>query len=513
VSGLVEKVHSAYPYWTNLMARESASIDLVLPPRPPEAGAGRWLYGAIREAILAGRLPPGARLPATRDLAAQYALARGTVVQAFEELQGEGYLEARVGSGTRVSPTLPDSLLTLALPARRGGAAPVRRRTRPLSSFGRRLVPLRNLEPGPIRAFRANQPALDLFPMKLWAQIAGRRLRRAGADLLLSCPPLGYPPLRQAVADYLGAARGVACTAERVAIVSGVQEGMDLAARLLLDPGDRAAVENPGYDGARHVFEALGARVVAVPVDEEGMRVEPAALAGARLVYVTPAHQFPLGVGMSLARRLALLEWAAAAGAVIFEDDYDGEYRYSGHPLPALQGLDRHGQVLFAGSFSKVLFPSLRLGYVVVPDDLVERFAALLSITHRHAPLLAQAVLAEFIAEGYFGRHLRRMRAVYAERLGVLLEGAAQHLAGRLEISDVEAGLQTVGWLAPGLTAERAAAAAARRRVEVLPLDPTWHGRAPRQGLVLGFAAVAPPEIRRGVRDLAAALEREMRAH
>ena len=495
------------------MVKETTRIELVLPPRPAGTAAGRWLYGAIREAILGGRLAPGARLPSSRDLAAQYALARGTVVQAFEELTGEGYLEARVGSGTRVSPTLPDSLLAVAAPARQGVPTAPRRRARPLSSFGRRLAPLRNLEPGPIRAFRANQPALDLFPMKLWAQIAGRSLRRAGTDLLLSCPPLGYPPLRQAVAAYLGAARGVACTPERVAIVSGVQEGLDLAARLFLDPGDRVAVEDPGYDGARLTFETLGARVAAVPVDEEGMQVDEAALAGARLVYVTPAHQFPLGVGMSLARRLALLEWAAASGALIFEDDYDGEYRYSGRPLPALQGLDRHGQVLFAGSFSKVLFPSLRLGYLVVPDDLLDRFAALLSITHRHAPPLAQAVLADFIADGHFGRHVRRMREVYAERLAALLEAAKQHLAGLLEISDVEAGLQTVGWLAPGLGAEPAAAAAARRRVEVLPLDSTWHGRAPRQGLVLGFAAVAPPEIRRGIRDLAVALESARRAH
>jgi len=224
---------------------------------------------------------------------------------------------------------------------------------------------------------------------------------------------------------------------------------------------------------------------------------------------VTPAHQFPTGVAMSLPRRLALLEWARSSGALIFEDDYDSEYRYGGRPLPALQGLDRHGQVLFAGSFSKVLFPSLRLGYLVVPADLVDAVGATLSVTNRHAPLLEQAVLADFIAGGHFSRHVRRMRQVYAERLAVLLEHAAERLAGLLEISGVEAGLQTVGWLRGGIDGEAAARAAARRRVEVTPLSRYSRGAAPREGLQLGFAAVDPPEIRRGVDDLAAALAEE----
>jgi GntR family transcriptional regulator/MocR family aminotransferase len=317
---------------------------------------------------------------------------------------------------------------------------------------------------------------------------------------------MGYGPLRDAVADYVRTARGVQCTSDQVAIVSGVQEALDLVTRLFVDPGDRVCMEDPGYPGAALAFEARGARVVGLAVDDEGMTIPRG---DARLVYVTPGHQFPLGISMSLRRRLALLEWARGAGAVILEDDYDSEYRYSGRPVPALQGLDRRGIVLFAGSFSKVLFPSLRLGYVVLPPDLVDIVTATLSITSRHAPLIDQAILGDFIAEGHFARHVRRMREIYAERRGVLLECAAATLGGLLEIHGLEAGLQTAAWLEGGIDAQEAARAAAGRGVEVTPL--AWYTRGrrlrvQRSGLHLGFAAVDVPEIRRGVRDLASAL-------
>ncbi len=493
------------------MPRQTTPLELALPPRPAGASAARWLYDALRGAILDGRLRPGARLPASRDLASHHALSRGTIVAAFEQLKAEGYLEGRTGSGTYVASVLPDSLLAVAGPPPRRFAAE-RRLPRHLSGYGRRVQDFGNHLPGPVRAFRANQPALDLFPTTLWAQIAARRLRRASAGLLLSCPPLGYRPLQEQVAQYLTAARGVRCTADQVAIVSGVQEALDLVARLTLDPGDRAGIENPGYLGARLVFEALGAAIVPLPLDEQGVTVPGRDQDGVRLIYVTPAHQFPAGTAMTLARRLALLDWARHSGALIFEDDYDSEFRYAGRPMPALQGLDRHGQVLFAGSFSKVLFPSLRLGYLVLPDDLLGPFADAQSITHRHASLLEQAVLTDFIAAGHFGRHVRRMREVYAERLAVLLDSARRHLAGLLDVSPVEAGLQTAAWLTCGLDGATATAAAARRNVEVLPLGRYgWHGAA-IHGLQLGFAAVDPREIRRGARDLAAALEDEVRA-
>jgi GntR family transcriptional regulator/MocR family aminotransferase len=254
-------------------------------------------------------------------------------------------------------------------------------------------------------------------------------------------------------------------------------------------------------------FKAGGAKVSAIRLDDEGMQVQDVSMRGARLVYVTPGHQFPVGVTMSLARRLRLLEWAGRSGALILEDDYDSEYRYAGRPVPALQGLDRHGLVMFTGSFSKVLFPSLRLGYLVLPPDLVDYVSTTLSVTNRHAPLLEQAVLCDFITEGHFGRHLRRMREVYAGRLSVLLECARHSLTGLLEISGVEAGLQTAAWLPGGLDSELVAALAAEREVEVTPLGRYSQGRMEREGLQLGFAAVDSKEIRRGVRELAIALE------
>ncbi len=363
--------------------------------------------------------------------------------------------------------------------------------------YGRRVSPFPIFGAGPTRAFRPHIPALELFPTTLWAQTTARRLRRASMNLLLGCGPMGYRPLREAVSDYLNTSRGVKCVPEQVAIVSGVQEALDLVARLFLNRGDRVCMENPGYIGAAIVFEAIGAKITGVNVDEEGMLLTDSKLRGSRLVYVTPGHQFPLGITMSLARRLQLLEWARTSGALIFEDDYDSEFRYSGRPVPALQGLDRSGLVLFAGSFSKVMFPSLRLGYLVIPTDLVDYFTAAKSVTSRHVPLLEQAVLCDFIVEGHFGRHIRRMREVYAE----------QRLTGLLEISNVEAGLQTVGWLRAGIGGESAAKAAATQNVEVTPLNRYSRGHLAREGFQLGFAAVNTNEIRRGIRDLAVALE------
>ncbi len=487
------------------MTKRASGFVLALPPRDRGTSACRWLYGALRAEILEGRLRSGARLPATRDLARQYGLSRGTIVSAFEQLKSEGYAEGSVGSGTYVSKVLPDDLLQV---GRKADAEPraQRKQRRRMADYGRRVKLFRGFEIRRSRAFRANLPALELFPTSLWAQLTARRWRRASASLLLGCDPLGYGPLREAVADYLGASRGVKCVAEQVAIVSGVQEALDLAARLFLNPGDRVCREDPGYPGAKIAFEAVGAKISAARVDDEGMALRSTLLRGARLVYVTPGHQFPLGITMSLPRRLELLEWARKSGALIFEDDYDSEYRYSGRPVPALQGLDRNGQVLFAGSFSKVMFPSLRLGYLVIPPDLLDYFAAAISVTSRHAPLVEQAVLCDFITEGHFGRHLRRMREVYAERLSTLLESARQRLAGLLEISNIEAGLQTVGWLPCGMDDQAAANAAAKRDVEVTPLSRYAHGRMAREGLQLGFAAVDAKEIRRGVEELAIAL-------
>jgi len=492
------------------MPKQTTTLPLVLPPREADVPASRWLGAALRAEILAGRVRPGARLPATRDLAKQYGLSRGTIVSAFEQLKAEGYLEGTVGSGTYVRDVLPDELLraSRATGTRSSSARLPRRR---LSALADRVKPFPEVAGGFTRPFRANQPALELFPTELWARLAAHRVRRATARHLLGSRAIGYRPLRIAVTDYLTTSRGVQCTPEQVVIVSGVQEALDLVARLFVDPGDRVCIEDPGYAGAALVFEARGARISAVPVDAEGMEVPGARLGDARLAYLTPGHQFPLGTSMSMSRRRALLAWARSTGAVLFEDDYDSEFRYAGRPLPALQGLDRHGVVIFAGTFSKVLFPSLRLGYLVVPPDLVDRVAAVKSITNRHAPTLDQGVLADFISEGHFARHIRRMREVYAERRAALLESARERLAGLVEVADRDCGLQTVGWLCCGLEAGAAADAAARRDLETIPISRYCYQPPSRDGLLIGFAAVDAQDIRRGVLDLAAALEEASR--
>lgn len=491
------------------MAKLATAFELALPPNSSDMPAYRWLYASLRAEILHGRLRPGARLPATRDLARQYGLARGTIVNAFEQLKSEGYVEGSVGSGTYVSRILPEELLHVA--PRPGTKPDVKRKRRLIvSDYGRRARLFPGYGDRPTRAFRSNLPALDLFPTDLWAQITTRCLRRVSRSQLMGCDPLGYLPLREALAEYLSRSRGVKCVPDQVAVLSGVQEALDLVARLFLNPGDRVCMENPGYSGAALVFQACGAKISAVGLDEEGIRIAELPTRGVRFIYVTPGHQFPVGTTMSLPRRLQLLEWARKSGALIFEDDYDSEYRYSGRPIPALQALDGNGLVLYAGTLSKVLFPALRLGYMVIPSDLLDHIKAIKSLTSRHAPLLEQVVLSNFIREGHFARHLRRMRGLYAERLSVLLEEARHGLAGLLELSSVEAGLQTVGWLCAGINAKTATAAAAKRNVDVTPLSEHSQGRATPEGLHLGFAAVDTREIRRGVRELAIALEGEL---
>lgn len=496
------------------MAKRSPLTEILLPPRAEDESAYKWLYSGLRQQILEGKLRPGTRLPATRDLAREYGLSRGTIVSAFDELKSEGYVEGSIGSGTFVSKILPEDLLEVRREASRNAAKskkqqPAQRR---LSVYGTSVRAFPNFSSRASRAFRPNLPAVDEFPVTLWAQIANRRLRRASMMQLIGCEAMGYGPLRESIAAYLTRSRGVVCSAQQVIVVSGVQEALDLAARLFLNRGDTVCMEDPGYIGAARVFEAAGARVIPLAIDEHGARLPPRAGHRAKLAYITPAHQAPLGVTMSLARRLEMLEWARKTGVLLFEDDYDGEYRYSGRTVPSLQGLDRNGMVLFAGSFSKVFFPALRLGYLIVPEDLVERFAAAKSILNRHAPLFEQIVLSEFIDAGHFGRHLRRMRELYAERLGVLLEESRKRLAGVLEISEIEAGLQTVGWFAKGINASEAAKAASARGVDLIPLTGFYRSqqeqsRRTREGVQMGFAAVSTREIRRGIEELACALE------
>ena len=489
------------------MTRRASSFELILPPRPDGVPSFHWLRNALRAEILNGRILPGSKLPASRELSRQYQLSRGTILAALDELQAEGYLEGRRGSGTYVSRILPEHLL----PSQQDADSEAFSGTQAgphLSAYATRVRPFTLQVKPENSAFRTNLPALDLFPTTLWAQLSGRRLRAATTRDLLGCEAQGYRPLREAIANYAHASRGIQCTPEQIIVVSGVQEGLDLAARLLLNPGEKALVEDPGYQGAYAVFGAIGARIVSMRLDAEGAAPREADFRSCRFVYVTPGHQYPVGMTMSLQRRLQLLAWAKKFDTPIFEDDYDSEFRFSGRPIPAMQGLDHGGKVIFCGSFNKVMFPSLRLGYLVVPRNLVEVFAHTKAMTTRHQSLLDQAVLCDFIEQGHLGRHLRRMRKIYEERFKILLASAQEHLGDYLAIATIEAGMQTVGRLqgelgAKGITAETVARRAALQDIDVVPLSRYCHNATIPEALQIGFAAVQEKEIGRGVLKLA----------
>ena len=426
------------------MPKVKSSLELPLRHRSAGRSLTDWLYGELRSAILEGRLPPSTRLPATRDFAVLHGLSRGTVVQVFERLQSEGYLCSRVGAGTWVSDRVTPHSQS---PPQLATPPDYIRRTIAAYKKPKAFAGLRSL--GPSRPFRIGGVDLQAFPSKLWAGLAARRARSAGLGSLNDYDPRGYKPLREAIAHYLGSSRGIGCTADQIILVSGVQQALDLLARLLLKPGAKVWMEDPGYFGARIAFESVVAKIIPVPVDSEGIRVSigrkmGAAAAGA---YVTPAHQFPLGPAMSLGRRMELLKWASHAGAFIIEDDYDSEFRFEGRPIPALMSLDRSSSVILVGSFSKMLFPSLRIGYLVAPPALADFVVAFRARTDFRAIHFEQVVLADFIERGHLGRHLRRMREVYSVRYAALLEAARKYLAGVLEVRNVHCGLYTAAQL------------------------------------------------------------------
>jgi GntR family transcriptional regulator/MocR family aminotransferase len=468
----------------------------------------RQLFDQLREIILTGRVSPGARLPSTRALARELGCSRNTVIGAYDQLYAEGYLEGASGSGTYVSSVLPEELLrsrpdAASLAMDRTASTPPARglSTRNLSARGRKLSrPLRaRLRRG--EAFAPGLPETSLFPWDVWSRLLARAWRHPGRALVHHGEAAGYRPLREEIASYLRATRAVACDWRQVLITSGGQQCVDLTLKALTDPGDPVWIEDPGFPGLRGPLAAAGVRPVPVPVDAEGFDLT-AALArapDARLAIVTPSHQYPLGTVMSLGRRLQLLEWAAANGTYILEDDYDSEYRYAGRPLTALQGLDRAGCVVYAGSFSKVLFPSLRLGYLVLPENLVEPLAELRRSVDDHPSAVAQPALAEFFAEGHLAAHVRRMRRLYAERQARLLEAARVRLGGLLELAPDEAGLHLVADLAPELARafddREIAGAAAAAGITAPALGECYLGRPDRKGLFLGYAAVPEAEI------------------
>ncbi|UWZ82031.1 MocR-like pyridoxine biosynthesis transcription factor PdxR [Occallatibacter riparius] len=468
----------------------------------------RWLRDELRHAILSGRLKRGTRMPSTRGLAQQYECARGTIVTAFGHLLDEGYLDTRKGAGTFVALALPEDLM----PGPRARVAPAKRPSvAGLSKRGEATVTQVSILPASRsvgKAFRGWEPAIDLFPIDLWARLTARIARRAPRSFYGQGDARGHAPLRKAIAEYVGSARGVSCTPDHIVITAGAQQAFDLCARLLLDPGDAVCMEDPGYPGAASAFKSAGARIVDIPVDGEGLRVDRLFTHSGRIkaLYTTPSNQFPLGVTMALNRRLQLLRWALERGVWIVEDEFDAEYRYFGRPVPALKSLDESGSVIYIGTFTKMLFTSLRLGFVVLPDSLVDAFAAARCVTDRHSPTLQQAVLAEFILEGHFGHHIRHMRQVYAERCEVLVEAVKGNLSGKLDVSMASSGMRTIGWLK---TKEKDSVTAARARaagLEVIGLSQFTRRNSLPGGLLLGFGGCPPGELRRGVDVLASIL-------
>lgn len=504
--------------------RAADSAPLLLPLDADSAvPLHRQIYEALRTSILAGRLAAGTRLPSTRVLASELGVARNTVVLAFDQLGAEGYLSARRGGGTRVRAGIPDTMISVNAdrvrrPVRRiapkGRAAAPRASVRIPARWASALTDLagwgegRDVDAVP---FALGMPAVDAFPAATWARLTARAWR-TGAVFLGHAAAAGDRALRDAIAAYVTSARGARCTPEQVLIVSGAQQALDLVARVLVEPGDRVWMEDPGYAGARAAFRAAGARVVPVPVDGEGMNIVRGerAAPSARLAYVTPSHQFPLGTIMSASRRLALLTWAHRVGGWVLEDDYDSEFRYSGRPIPCLQGLDVErgagSRVLYVGTFSKTLSPALRLGYLIVPDELVEVFGVARAVSGGHSPTVDQSVLADFIGEGHYVRHVRRVRALCAERQQALLASAEHELDGVLELAPDAAGLHMVGWLPARASDESVAAAARREGVDVTPLSRYSAVRPVRSALLLGYAAFDERAIRAGVRKLARAL-------
>lgn len=471
----------------------------------------KQIYGRLRGAILAGRLEPGTRLPATRTLARELGVSRTTTLLAYQQLVLEGYLEGQVGQGTSVArqlPAMPAHRRTTSTPSTRmdTGVPAVRLAAR--AHLLQQMPYPRRVGQQSSGVFRGGEPALDQFPYDVWARLIARHARQSLRAYAHYQPPAGYEPLRQAIASHIGITRGVRCTPEQIILTAGSQGALDLAARTLLDPGEAVWLENPGYFGARGALLAAGARLVPVPVDEQGLVVEIGRqrCPTARLVSTSPSNQAPTGVAMSLGRRLTLLEWAREAGAWILEDDYDSEYRFGGRPLEALQGLDHTGRVLYIGTFSKVLFPSLRLGYLVAPTDLIGPLLAVRRCIDGYPPILEQMALCDFLTEGHYARHLRQMLSLYRRRRDLLRRELRLRLGGLLDVHLPEAGMHLVGWLPPGKDDQRAAELAAGASIEVIAISRYSLEPLPRGGLVFGYASANEDAILHGVKALAAAL-------
>ncbi len=451
------------------------------PDRSHQAPIFMQLYQRYRDAINTGKLQPGDRIPSVRSLASELNLARGTVERAYQMLTSEGYFLARGPAGTVISPQLQG----LAVPAS-GATTTVSEKT---------AARAQTVAVGPPRALQLGLPALDAFPRKTWVRLAAQNLRSLDGAAMSYPDAQGHAPLRRAIAAYLGVSRGIACSHEQIFVTAGYRSALELICRTLLKPGATGWYEDPGYIFARQFLQYAGMRLVPVPVDEEGLNVATGQErdAKARFAVVTPTHQSPLGMAMSLPRRLQLLDWASRARAWIIEDDYDSEFRYHGQPLAPLKSLDRDGRVLYTGTFSKALFPGLGLAYLVVPVSQVERFRAAADTKGGPGSLHLQATVATFMEQGHFARHLRKMRALYAARRGYLVDALLQRFDGRLHVQSQAGGIHLLAKLTRRESDRSLAEAARADGLAIAALSQWQIRRSGYGGLLMGFANVTDP--------------------
>jgi GntR family transcriptional regulator/MocR family aminotransferase len=464
------------------------------------------LYEELRACILTGKLSPGTRIPSTRAMAKSLNISRSTVTQSYEQLLSEGYLETTIGSGTYICTQLPDDLLH-SKPVEvteKISSPPIK-----LSKYGKILANTANVprvcEVEEEISFRYGRPAFNEFPIKLWRSLLSKHCGASLEWLDYSIEPLGYKPLRCAIANYISRARAVNCTPEQILITNGTQQALDLIMRLLIEPGNTIALEDPGYLSARLIFETHGANLLAIPVDDSGLvvsKLESHSNHDIRLVYVTPSHQFPTGAVLSLPRRLELLAWAIQTGALIIEDDYDSEYRYGDRPIPALQGLDKSESVLYIGTFSKVLFPSLRIGYLVLPKNLVSIFTRAKWLSDRHLPILEQQVLTEFIEQGHLERHIRKMRSIYDQRRQVLVQALHSHFGEKATVFGDKAGLHVMVHLQTHLSENEIIERAQQVGVGMMSASTQYLKPTSKNEFIFGYGELDEQQLVEGVRRL-----------
>ncbi|MCS3430482.1 PLP-dependent aminotransferase family protein [Klebsiella sp. BIGb0407] len=467
-------------------------------------------YFAIKELILSGQLQAGKKIPSSRTLSEMMSISRNSILSGLDRLIDEGYLQTKKGSGTYVTSIIPDEMIEIKSPSPHNDKNPEQKNANinpqinAIKEIWDKTLPYA----GHNRTFNIGVGCTDLFPYELWGRLSGRVWRQFRHQDWKLNQPMGYLPLRQAISKYVRTTRGVDCSDEQVLIVNGTQQAMNLAGQVLLQKGDQVWLDEPGYDGALGAFTALGAKVRPVISDKQGMNIDYAIRhwPEAKMMFTSPSHQFPLGGTLSLSRRMALLDWAADNKMWIFEDDYNSEFRYTSQPLPALQGLDKHQRVIYAGTFSKMMFPGFHIGFLVIPESLTEAFKIAKYYTDTRTPYLDQAILASFISQGHYARHVRRIRKACHERQQVMLDAIQTYLCGIMTAEPLDSGIHLVCWLSADIQESAVIEECRKAGLGAQPLSRYSQIKPERQAILLGFAAHSPDEIIAGVKKLAQVL-------